>query len=295
MNTRTRALVARMLLALALLAGAAACGGDDEESTDSGSETTETTAADEGDAAEEGDAGEEGEEAAGEGDVEAYCETVLKIETVGEPDIDFEAMSPEEQAAAAKEFANEELVPLTEEIEPLVPEEIREDADILIETIRKLGETGDFSAFEGEEFNAASQRVHEFDLESCGWEQQQVTAVDYEFQGIDDTVPAGPVSFDLTNESDAEAHELVLFRKNDDTTETFEELLQLPQEEAETKVTFIASTFAPPGEEAYVVADLEPGDYGAVCFIPIGATEENREGSGPPHFTQGMFSEFTVE
>jgi hypothetical protein len=47
--------------------------------------------------------------------------------------------------------------------------------------------------------------------------------------------------------------------------------------------------------------DLEPGRYVIACFLPVGATPENMEAlesgelQGPPHFTQGMLEEFTVE
>jgi hypothetical protein len=41
------------------------------------------------------------------------------------------------------------------------------------------------------------------------------------------------------------------------------------------------------------VADLEPGDYAVVCFIPTGSGGDT-EGDGPPHFTKGMVSYFEV-
>jgi hypothetical protein len=36
--------------------------------------------------------------------------------------------------------------------------------------------------------------------------------------------------------------------------------------------------------------ELEPGEYVMVCFVSVGGAED-----GPPHFTQGMKYEFTVE
>lgn len=47
-----------------------------------------------------------------------------------------------------------------------------------------------------------------------------------------------------------------------------------------------------------MIADFEPGDYAALCFIPTGSTMANSDepdGDGPPHFTQGMKTEFTVK
>jgi hypothetical protein len=87
-----------------------------------------------------------------------------------------------------------------------------------------------------------------------------------------------------------EPHELVLFRVNDGVTETIEELLALPEEEAFSKVTPAGVVFADaPGSEAATMLDLEPGRYAAVCFIPIGGGED-----GPPHFTGGMVAELQV-
>ena len=82
---------------------------------------------------------------------------------------------------------------------------------------------------------------------------------------------------------------MVMFRKADGETRSFEELFALPEEEAGDAVTFTAATFSPIGETTYAVADLEPGQYAAVCFIPVGGAED-----GPPHFTEGMLAEFEV-
>jgi hypothetical protein len=42
-----------------------------------------------------------------------------------------------------------------------------------------------------------------------------------------------------------------------------------------------------PDQTAVAMYDLEPGQYVAVCFIPVGGGED-----GPPHFTSGMLAEF---
>ena len=57
-----------------------------------------------------------------------------------------------------------------------------------------------------------------------------VTAQDYHFEGLPSSVPAG-TSLTLTN-AGHEVHELLVVRKNDGVTESFDELLALPQEEA---------------------------------------------------------------
>ena len=97
----------------------------------------------------------------------------------------------------------------------------------------------------------------------------------------------------------SEYHELALARINDDVDLSAEELLALPQDEAEEKVTFLNGAFAAPGETGYTAVDLAPGRYLAACFVPSGMTpaavEENPDfEGGEPHFMQGMFTEFTA-
>ena len=135
-------------------------------------------------------------------------------------------------------------------------------------------------------------------------ETVEVTGVDYAFEGIDPEVAVG-TEFTFTNEGE-EAHELVLMKINDGETRPIQELLELPEEEAMQAVTMKGVAVAAPGEDGEVVdgelvAD-EAGNYVAICFIPVGTTEmpegppaEGEEPSGPPHFTRGMLTEFTVQ
>ncbi|HWH35362.1 MAG TPA: hypothetical protein VNT56_08610 [Acidimicrobiales bacterium] len=141
-----------------------------------------------------------------------------------------------------------------------------------------------------------------------------ITGVDYAFEGVPQSVPAG-TTLAFTNGSEGEVHELVALRIDDDQNRPLEELLGLPDEEAEEVTEFQGVSVALPGEQGTVVeGDLtldEPGTYALLCFIPTGADpavyEEilanpppEGEGppdvpGGPPHFTQGMVAELTVE
>jgi hypothetical protein len=280
---RSLRLLGMLLAVLALGFGLSACGDDDD---DTGSASG---------SASEADAGGEG------GDVEAYCEKTLEIETIPEPDIDFESLSPEEQAEEAKKFANDELLPLAEEIEANAPSEIADHIATLVGVVEEIAETGNFEVFDSPEAEEASDAAHAFDLENCGWSAAPVTATEYKFEGLAAEYEAGPTSFDFRNEG-KELHEFILLKKKDDTSETFDQLLELPEDEAQEKVEEVASTFGEPGDDDYVVADLDEGEYMAICFIPTGLTPEaakaaeegGEEPQGPPHFTQGMKSEFTV-
>ncbi|MEZ4553143.1 MAG: hypothetical protein R3B59_04475 [Dehalococcoidia bacterium] len=144
----------------------------------------------------------------------------------------------------------------------------------------------------------------------------EVTGVDYEFEGLPDTIDAG-TRLTFTNDSDEEAHELVAIRLPDGETRPVSELITLPDEELGEIVSTEPATvlIAPPGEDGIaVVGDGtidEPGRYAVVCFIPVGADPADvlaepgpddegtpaadEEPSGPPHAARGMFAELTVE
>ncbi len=144
----------------------------------------------------------------------------------------------------------------------------------------------------------------------------EVTGVNFEFEGLPDTIEAGSeISF--TNEAEDELHEFVAVRIPDDEERSVEELLQLPQEElipllgqqvTDVVISTPGQTNTPGAVEGDGVLD-EPGRYAVICAIPTGvdpqeyldAAAETEEGppqiedAGPPHFTQGMFAEVTVE
>lgn len=172
----------------------------------------------------------------------------------------------------------------------------------------ELGETGqpeeEVAEDEGNPCGPDGPGVTEEDLPPApegDAEVVQVTAVDYAFQGVDDTYAAGQYGFEFRNDGD-ELHEMVVFRIDEEEQRPVEELLQLPQEEAQGLVEQVTGSFACPGEEAprAVAADLtEPGRYAMVCFVPTGFTAEVEDPAtledAEPHFAQGMYTEFTVE
>jgi hypothetical protein len=129
-----------------------------------------------------------------------------------------------------------------------------------------------------------------------------VVGGEYYFGGLPTTVPAGTI-LSLDNQGQ-ELHELIVARKNDGVTQSWEELLQLSDEEAFQYVTIVGGMplFAAPGAlaEGTLVIPSE-GEYIALCFIPQGTTEMPADDadpsmipSGPPHFVLGMIQTFTV-
>lgn len=142
-----------------------------------------------------------------------------------------------------------------------------------------------------------------------------VVARDYSFEGLPLSVPSG-TSFMLTNEG-TEVHEMLLVRRNDGVTETWEELLALPDEEALQRVTVIGALASLPGETATgTMTATEEGEYLALCFIPqftltgpvvfppwhpladsdLAAPQgtEPGVGVGPPHAIMGQLQPLTV-
>lgn len=140
----------------------------------------------------------------------------------------------------------------------------------------------------------------------------EVTAVDYGYRGIPDTLDAG-VKLEVHNDSDREVHELVAIRLADDEERTADELFALPPDQLEALFTSRPATVvvAPPGEDGFsALGDGtvdEPGRYILVCFVPTGAEpgayldaleatpgQPPRVEGGRPHFTAGMYHEVTV-
>src|SRR5690606_14356274 len=77
----------------------------------------------------------------------------------------------------------------------------------------------------------------------------EVTGVDYAFEGVPETVEPG-TSFTFRNDSAVEVHELILFQIPEGEERSLDELLALPEEEANAIVGEpLGVSVALPGEE----------------------------------------------
>jgi hypothetical protein len=220
---------------------------------------------------------------------------------LAEPEVDFATATPEELAAAGKEFATDTLRPLFNRQIAVVPDSVADDFRVLDGALTELEETGDLEAiFFNQQYQEAFTAVHEFDLDTCDWEKVDVKGVDYRFEDVPRTVDAGFTSFELENDG-KELHEISLARKNDGVTESFDQILELPEEEQFEKVEMVGGSGpGEPGQEGlYLATDLRPGEYIMVCFLPQGAISmealESTSEDAPPHVALGMKQEFTVE
>lgn len=255
-----------------LIVGLGACGDDDDDET--------------------GDGGDALAGDATEADAAAFCDAAVAVDTasLGLESGDTSPDEVDQRLQAAEDSA---------------PDEISGAVATLVDEARTmLSEAGDEVAAEeegpppipGDEFFAASAEVGAYLSDNCDFETVEVTATNYEFAGIPESVPAGTTLFTLANEAD-EFHEIALFAIAEGEERSVEELLALPDEEVEGLVTEKAFSLAPPGAESFVTAELEAGRYVVLCFVPVGATPEALE-SGEPldeadsHFMHGMLAEF---
>lgn len=147
-------------------------------------------------------------------------------------------------------------------------------------------------------------------LAGCGGsgDSQSVdaTAREYAFQGIPETLKAGPTTFSIDNEG-SEVHEIHVFRLSEDVG-AVSELLNRSQDEAQDKMTSVGMASADPGDQRSFDADLDAGRYAAVCLIPVGTLPEAGHSghdmedmedmvfdpNADTHMRRGMFAEFTV-
>jgi hypothetical protein len=129
-----------------------------------------------------------------------------------------------------------------------------------------------------------------------------VHAVDYSYQGLPGTLPAGEARFSFANDSKTEGHEMELFRINDGVTESLDQILtedearQNPPADQNPppppKMTYFAANGSGPGASAKmdIIGNLPAGRYAVVCFLPVSGDD-----TGTPHYKKGMKAEFTVQ
>jgi plastocyanin len=140
----------------------------------------------------------------------------------------------------------------------------------------------------------------------------EVKGRDYAFDDLPGTVAVGS-KITFRNTSAKEVHEIVVFRLPDTEKRTAQQLAALPTAEVQALFTGppVLVLVAPPNASGFAaVGDgtiNAPGRYLAFCSIPIGidpaeylaAAAKSKGGpvnlpGGPPHFTAGMYADFTA-
>lgn len=200
---------------------------------------------------------------------------------------------------ALRQYLSTNVTPLLDRADALQIPELKADIATVVEPLRNFITNGDPAAFEDEDpaQMAADEHISKYFYDNCSGNKLEVTAQEYKFSAptAGATVPAGTYRIHLTD-AGKEAHEFVVLAKAPGVTETFDQILAEPEEQAMTKVVFAGSADpTAPGSDSYGNLTLDkPGDYIAVCFLPVGTTDLNTQADGPPHFTQGMQVQFTV-
>lgn len=261
MSTPLRSRLAAAGIALVLAAGMASCSDDDTDvASGGGDDPTETPSG---------------------AMSESACEAATTLSTA--------ALGPDDDDVTG--WVQSTLQPAAETLVGEYDGEVTvvgASAEILADELVAVADSGDMEMlFESEEITRALDAIGNSAHRSCGYQEVDVQAVDFAYEGLPSELEAGMTSFALTNDG-IEDHEIVIFRRADGATETLEELLELPEEEGMAKMEFTGVAFGGPDTTAYTTLDLTPGTYFVVCFIPTGGED------GPPHFMEGMSDTFTV-
>lgn len=188
---------------------------------------------------------------------------------------------PQEPDADIEGYFEVNVLPYTQTLVDNLEGDQSAAAETIHDSFQQMATTGDFAVMEDPELIEAQASLG-LDLHvGCEWAAVTLQADEYVFEQAPTRLAAGRYSFALENVG-VEDHEMVLLRRNDGVTESFDELAELGDQMME-KVEFTGVAFGAPGTTAYSAVDLEPGTYFLVCFIPVGGGED-----GPPHFMSGM-------
>jgi hypothetical protein len=158
----------------------------------------------------------------------------------------------------------------------------------LLALIKDKGQKG----FESKPGAALLATLEPYIYDNCPGTKVPVTAIDYEYQGVPATLPAGVAKFKMTNAAPKEGHMMAVFKvRPGNETMDINKILALPDKKAGKIVDFSNAAFmeAEPGDSGYSPINLTPGKYIYACFFPEGGKK-----NGKPHYKLGMEGSFTV-
>lgn len=200
---------------------------------------------------------------------------------------DLAAFCAARMEANATEGKAEDVAVLTKMV-AAAPTAVSAPMSELLALVKKQGE----KAFESKQGAALLAQLEPYIYENCPGKQVPITAIDYEYQGLPSTLPAGVTKFKMTNAAPKEGHmiAIVKVRPGNESTPT-EKLFSLPEKKQGKVLDFSQAGFAEaePGEAGYFPMTLTPGKYVYACFFPEGGKK-----NGTPHNELGMAGEFTV-
>jgi hypothetical protein len=221
-------------------------------------------------------------------EVTEFCDAALKTDRAAEKAL---VERPKQKDIQAFEDA---LAQIESTAPPEVAANVQTAASSVRTAIQERMDPFDDPSFE-ENFNA----IEEYRYNSCGYTQLDVTGIEYEFQGLPKTVPAGTVAIRFTD-TGAELHELAVYRMK--TKDSLKKVIGLSEKEQSKKLEEVGGTFAMQNQTAYTVAELtKPGRYAVICHLPVGSTsvealeEAGEDHDAKSHAQEGMYATITVE
>jgi hypothetical protein len=220
-------------------------------------------------------------------DVTAFCDAALKADKASTAAF-ASGKKPSKKAQQELDAAFTEALNTT-------PPEVAANVQAAVTEVRNALGSGKRPSEEVLSPNIAA--IDQYRYNSCGYQQVDVTGIEYTFQGLPKTVPAGTVAIRFTNNG-AELHELDIFGVK--SKDSVKKIAGLSEKERAKKVEEVANTFATQGQTSYAIADLsKPGRYGVVCHLPVGSTSEQAAEHpahhGKSHAQEGMYATITVE
>jgi hypothetical protein len=218
---------------------------------------------------------------------QAFCDAALKVD---------KAFSAVGDRGPTKKQA-QDLDKALSGAESTAPPEIAADVQSIAGIIRSAAQSNQDPS-ENPTFTQNLAAIDQYRYNSCGYQQLDVTGIEYEFQGLPKTVAAGKVAIQFTDNG-AEIHELEVLRiKGKDSAK---KLTGLSESQLGKKAEDVGSTFAMQGQTSYAFADMsKPGRYAVLCHLPVGSTspqaaEEAGKKHAKSHAQEGMYATITVE
>ena len=176
------------------------------------------------------------------------------------------------------------------------PPEVVDRANTIARLVTKRGH----GALDTKKGRKALVAIDEFVAGSCGFPTLDVKGLDYVFQDVPKSLPAGTYVVRFTNGAPpkGEHHEFVLTRVDTGVTTSVKKLLA-KADGASSKLTPVSSLFAKPEKTDTRVIVLEAGRYVYACFIDVGTTTGDAAdhgghsggqhgGAEDPHWREGM-------
>lgn len=206
---------------------------------------------------------------------------------------------PDEQPdpAAIKQFASQLIAPVDAFV-GLAPAAVKADATTIKGIVHAASQGQNLEQLDPSSpaLGTPLMNVEKWVHTACPFTKLNVQAVDYGYRGLPATVKGGNISLELTNTTMDEDHEMGIIRIKDGSGVTSDDLVKAlvadpngAEQKYGDKVEFVGDVSAPKDKTNYTTVDLTPGNYVAVCFLPV-----HGQPNGAPHVSKGMVQAFTV-